>query len=350
MIENKNNIILVIIIFVLIYIFYEMNCMKENFTSSSTSSPSSTSIINDVSSTSTGPSLEDRLNIHINNQVNKKFLELSSEKISESIKNLGIIARKLIDNGELEIPGDLYIHNDLKINNNLDVLNDINLSKNLNVTNDLTINGKFNLLPEGTIVMWGENEIPSGWVLCDGSYYIKKEFKDKFVDEIKINLPDTLPANVDKEHIISLRDNDEVNNQNVSSLEIESITEFYLKTPNLSGRFILGAGKPDLVNNHSHDGGGTPTGYVESTSYDIGWTGGERRHVLTREEMPNHIHHVKKGQFGRSGNCGSSKCQGDAVHPDAIGATGGGQGGGRVAHNNMPPYHTLNFIMKTYLA
>ena len=313
MIENKNNIILVIIIFLLIYIFYEMNCMKENFTStstSSTSSPSSTSIINDVSSTSTGPSLEDRLNIHINNQVNKKFLELSSEKISESIKNLGIIARKLIDNGELEIPGDLYIHNDLKINNNLDVLNDINLSKNLNVTNDLTINGKFNLLPEGTIVMWGENEIPSGWVLCDGRYYIKKEFKDKFIDEIKISLPDTLPANVDQEHIISLRDNNEVNNQNVNSLEVESITEFYLKTPNLSGRFILGAGKPDLVNNHSHDGGGTPTGYVESTSW----------------------------------------CYGDATQPDAIGAAGGGQGGGRVAHNNMPPYHTLNFIMKTYLA
>lgn len=91
-------------------------------------------------------------------------------------------------------------------------------------------------------------------------------------------------------------------------------------TPDLRGRFVLGAG------------GG----------YDVNAKGGEENHVLTVEEMPSHKHNVKS--IIRSGGSGST------VH--SVDSTGSRteiteSAGGNAAHNNMPPYWALCYIMKS---
>lgn len=90
-------------------------------------------------------------------------------------------------------------------------------------------------------------------------------------------------------------------------------------TPDLRDRFVIGAGN----------------------IYSVGATGGEAQHTLTVEEMPSHNHqeygtgiitgnHIYRGGGGQLG-----------LSDDSTGYTGGG-----AAHNNLPPYYALAFIMK----
>ena len=144
-------------------------------------------------------------------------------------------------------------------------------------------------IPRGVIWMWSGklNEIPAGWALCDG------------------------------------------NNG----------------TPNLQGRFVLGT---DITNN-----------------INIGATGGEAAHVLTINEMPSHTHiqdshtHIRGTQRTivetRGHGLTISAAFQDRVMVEGTGgpnpetnwttATNQYTGGG-AAHNNMPPYYALAFIMK----
>lgn len=87
-------------------------------------------------------------------------------------------------------------------------------------------------------------------------------------------------------------------------------------TPDLRGKFIIGAGG----------------------AYAVGATGGAATHTLTEAEMPAHTHtigHVAGDQDG-SGSNGSISGSG------VTGSTGGGG-----AHNNLPPYYALAYMMKS---
>lgn len=105
-------------------------------------------------------------------------------------------------------------------------------------------------------------------------------------------------------------------------------------TPDLRGRFILGA----------------------SDGHVVGSTGGEENHTLTVEEMPSHNHtiHFYNDDWNQTDGDGGRYNQPGIVHdsvdradkhtnrwPDLVENTGGG-----AAHNNMPPYYTLSYIMK----
>lgn len=120
-------------------------------------------------------------------------------------------------------------------------------------------------------------------------------------------------------------------------------------TPDLRGRFILGA----------------------SDAHAVGSTGGEEKHTLTESELPKvtvnstgvtningeHKHNIPamspSSQHGKRDiiaytsqgyydNTGTTDTAGGHNHSvTASGAFGGGQ-----AHNNMPPYYTLSYIMK----
>ena len=91
--------------------------------------------------------------------------------------------------------------------------------------------------------------------------------------------------------------------------------------PDLRDRFVLGAG----------------------TDYMVGAKGGEATHKLTVTEMPSHKHqlynYTSAGYYNSSGYAvsGSKSNFSDGI----VGATGGG-----AAHNNMPPYYALCYIMK----
>mgnify|MGYP004624051973 CR=1 FL=1 len=94
-------------------------------------------------------------------------------------------------------------------------------------------------------------------------------------------------------------------------------------TPDLRNRFVLGAGN----------------------SYVVGSTGGEETHTLTVSEMPSHTHSFNKSVLeyaaDEGGDNGRGYALGSPTTPN-IGYTGGSS-----AHNNMPPYYALCYIMKT---
>ena len=97
-------------------------------------------------------------------------------------------------------------------------------------------------------------------------------------------------------------------------------------TPDLRDKFVLGAG-------------GT---------YASGDVGGEAEHTLTVEEIPSHSHTYKRHEFDRNDtdpetgeDVYGANNKTLAAHTGSTDMTGGNQ-----AHNNMPPYYALCFIMK----
>jgi microcystin-dependent protein len=89
-------------------------------------------------------------------------------------------------------------------------------------------------------------------------------------------------------------------------------------------------------------------------SHPIGEAAGESVHVLTTNELPAHAHALQAD--GANGSSADPAGLNLARNPAGIPAFGAGAGaamgagsiaatGGSQAHNNMPPYLTLNFII-----
>ena len=102
-------------------------------------------------------------------------------------------------------------------------------------------------------------------------------------------------------------------------------------TPDLRDKFIVGA---------KQDDSGTAKTNVSGS---LTQTGGSATHTLTEAEMPSHVHHVQittdsSGPFGSVFAAGNNSSQG------FVATTSKGSGN---AHNNLPPYFALCFIMKT---
>ena len=97
-------------------------------------------------------------------------------------------------------------------------------------------------------------------------------------------------------------------------------------TPNLSDKFVLGAG----------------------TKYKCGDTGGEESHALTSDEMPSHSHSFSHDVI-TSDSSGSYVISNSNKwgYYSAITIANTESSGSGQAHNNMPPYYALCYIMKT---
>lgn len=119
-------------------------------------------------------------------------------------------------------------------------------------------------------------------------------------------------------------------------------------TPNLTDKFIIGAG----------------------AKYSPGNTGGEEIHTLTTTELPshkhtithtlktstagNHTHGYTKPDSGPGGSNGwdmtdsrnSETDEAGSHSHDITGSITCASTGSGAAHNNMPPYYALCFIMK----
>lgn len=112
-------------------------------------------------------------------------------------------------------------------------------------------------------------------------------------------------------------------------------------TPDLRNRMIVGAG----------------------STYAVGATGGEATHILTTAEMPSHTHTAWTDSQGAhthtyvhssgSNSAPGGYTDGWSSYVDNTGVSGAhghnvgiGANGSGAAHNNMPPYYALAYIMK----
>jgi microcystin-dependent protein len=175
----------------------------------------------------------------------------------------------------------------------------VNITSRLKVTGSAAADSFFGkgAVPVGAILMWSgrPDQLPPGWVLCDGR---------------------ALPGGN--------------------------------KTPNLSGRFIVG-----------YEAG--------NAEYAVNNSGGEARHTLTVEEMPRHDHPANMNRAGthehtfrisqhgwafalaQSGDEHSgpistapTSSAGDHIHTVTVQPKGDGK-----AHENRPPYYVLAYILYT---
>ena len=101
-----------------------------------------------------------------------------------------------------------------------------------------------------------------------------------------------------------------------------------------------------------------PIGLSGSGAFNaLGKAGGEENHTLTTEEMPNHSHPLNNRIYtdmpAKSGNQQKYILQGNSgdrwlstnLH-DGTGVPNTDSTGGGGAHNNMPPYVVMNFIIR----
>ena len=162
-------------------------------------------------------------------------------------------------------------------------------------------------------MIWPTDAAPTGWLLCYGQAVSRTTYNDLFsVVGTTFGVGD-------------------------------GTTTFNL--PDLRGRFPLG----------QDDMGGTGANRVTATAADsIGGNSGAENHTLTISQLPAH-NHAENYVSGTSQapaflwNVGTPRT--------SILGTGGGNGNGArlttdntgsgAAHNNMPPYLTLNYIIKT---
>ena len=151
-------------------------------------------------------------------------------------------------------------------------------------------------LPVGTIIMYPSSSIPTNWLVCDGSSFSASTYPD---------LNSVLGGNT---------------------------------LPDFSGRVPLGVGN---------------SGENGSTNHNLLTDGGEETHTLTTSEMPSHNHgsgtlKVEEPVLGDSGSGTQDARDGsDKKLYEYFNITGStANTGGGSDHNNMPPYLTINFIIK----
>lgn len=161
----------------------------------------------------------------------------------------------------------------------------------------------------GLIYPLATNEIPEGFLLCDGAEYSRTEYAELF-DAIGTVYGDG-----------------------------DGNTTF--NVPNLQTRVPVGAGE----------------------NYDLGKTGGEAEHTLTVEQMPSHYHEEKIGVYGYSGwpektakrttaalkygsdnyfNTDKETNLTEVLSNATTTSTGGNQ-----PHSIMQPYTVVNYIIST---
>ena len=86
--------------------------------------------------------------------------------------------------------------------------------------------------------------------------------------------------------------------------------------------------------------GGSSADRVENAVADtLGGGAGEEMHQISEDEMPSHSH---SGSMSQSGSGGSHSGSG-AYHGNSNNTA---ESGGNQAHNNMPPYIAINYIIK----
>jgi len=155
------------------------------------------------------------------------------------------------------------------------------------ITGDISTAGKFvgnGTVPLGGIIMWSGSTVPSGWTLCNG------------------------------------------------------VTANGQTVPDLRGSFIVGG-------NAEVGAGGVPMKFTGGAYTNVK-SGGASTHTLTTAEMPTHSHPYSDWRDSDNyTSSGDEEGSGDGVGRQDTARTTALAGGG-LAHNNLPPFYVLAYIMR----
>lgn len=150
-------------------------------------------------------------------------------------------------------------------------------------------------LPIGSIVAFSGENIPNGWLLCDGSVVSRTTYSELF-NAIGLNYVED---------------------------GVEWLDEERFPLPNAKGRTLVGKDSTDTDFNK------------------LGKTSGEKTHTLTVDEMPSHKHSMNFGDSAGGDGSGFVYSSTSGNNNVFMLETGGGQ-----THNNLQPSLTLNYIIK----
>jgi microcystin-dependent protein len=147
-------------------------------------------------------------------------------------------------------------------------------------------------MPAGSMIAYGATTPPDGWLSCDGASYLRDDYPGLFA---------------------------------VIGTDFGSVDSTHFSVPNLQNRMIYGQG----------------------AGHAFAETGGAETHTLTLAQMPIHNHPQPPGTtayltfVGSGGTVGYAA--GSTLNTNAVtGSSGSGN-----SHNNMPPYLTTWYIIKT---
>lgn len=164
--------------------------------------------------------------------------------------------------------------------------------------------GAAGAVPPGTVTAFAGKTAPNGWLMCDGQSYSIATYRDLY---------------------------------NAIGTTYGGYGQSF-QVPDLRGRF--------------------PVGKDTGTFATLGGKGGEEKHTLTVAEMPAHQHsgndrawHDKQKRNGQQWFVGLSHDRGSWMSNAANDGltnqdTETGTTGGNQPHNNLPPYISLNYIIK----
>ena len=151
--------------------------------------------------------------------------------------------------------------------------------------------------------MWAGVKVPEGYALCDGAALRASDYPELYA-------------------AIGTAFNSAVN-YNGSQNTTQS---GFFRLPDLRGRFVVGYS--DVDNDYKQYGNG----------------GGEKKHMLSVDEMPSHSHGLKF-RSEKWGDNANRRPFPDAGGTDSYTASTSTAGGG-AAHENRPPYYVLAYIIK----
>ena len=147
-------------------------------------------------------------------------------------------------------------------------------------------------VPTGTIAMWSTKTAPSGWLLCNGQAVSRSTYSKLY-------------------GVIG------------TTFGYSSSSDF--KVPDFRDRFPLGAGNSYALNAH----------------------GGEKAHTLTTSEIPSHSHSYTRSEASSNGHTMADGTSRTVLESTSSYSASTSYVGSSAAHNNMPPYIGIYFIIKT---
>ena len=173
------------------------------------------------------------------------------------------------------------------------------------IVNDMITQMNKRTSPCGTVAMFAGQNCPDGWLWCNGGVYKQSDYPKLFST---------------------------IGNYYGGSRQAGTFA-----VPNMTYRFPLGWGEGAAGNI------GT-----------VGSTGGEDTHTLTFDEMPSHGHDIGATQIGWNTTGVFTTNIGAGSGWDYLGRADGSEktravaqnSGGGNAHNNMPPYLVIKFMIR----